>query len=135
MDSLLKLIGVGRTDMRSAINSTILAAIVFVAIYYVFGRTAIDASRQAEQAQRVAEATAVQLEQSEATAAELHQELSTLQAAVNRGEVHDAQGLALKERIASIEQSIRSLAELSDPSGAQPESKVLQPTPGWHPLV
>lgn len=119
MDSILKLIGVGRTDMRSAINSTILAAIVFVAIYYVFGRNAIDASRQAAQAQRVAEATAVQLDQSEATAAELQQELSTLQAAVNRGEVHDAQGLALKERIASLEQSIRSLAEMSDTARAE----------------
>lgn len=119
MNSILNLIGVGRSDMRSAINSTILAAIVFVAIYYVFGRSAIDASRQAEQAQRVAEATAAQLKQTEATAAGLQKELSTLQAAVNRGEVHDAQGQALKERIASLEQSIRSLAELSETARAE----------------
>lgn len=119
MSEFRKFFTTGRSDMKQAMVSTALCAIVFVGLYYLGGRYFIDSTTIAEDARRAQEIADEQLRQNELTTAQLQGQMSEVRDALNRGEVHDQDGQRHKDRLTTIEQQLLSLPGLSEQMRAE----------------
>lgn len=119
MSGSLKFFTAGRSDMKTAMVSTAVLAVLFVAVYFLGGRYFIDSSTVAKDARRTQEVADEQLRQNELTTVQLQGQMSEVRDALNRGDVHDQDGQILKDRLTAIEQQLLALPGLSEQMRAE----------------